>query len=227
MSTRTSSTGEEPTQPAAIPPVNSGRHGVADQLLATALGENCNNCGAGLAGDQRYCTECGHRRGGARFSLPSAPAPLGDEPRASRGPRFAVSPGSTLVAFVAVLLLALGVGVLIGHDTASTAKTASQPKISVNLGNSSGGSGTSAASTAGSTATGSKSSKGATGKGHSATSKAASKPLAKKVVAAATKAASSTLHAKTSLGSPTSQEGSSCTSGPGCQGGKQTNNLFP
>ena len=84
----------------------------------------CASCGTQMASDQRYCVNCGARRGRPRFPaepLTSAvdrspvPAPA-VPPRQSRwgGP-------TALIAGVGTLLLAMGVGVLIGHNTQSDA----------------------------------------------------------------------------------------------------------
>jgi hypothetical protein len=87
----------------------------------------CPSCGAMLAPDQRYCLECGERRvpmssllfGGAPSAgvsqggtPPAPPAPAGggsaeDSPQRSQT--------LTVIAGVGVLLLAMGVGVLIGR----------------------------------------------------------------------------------------------------------------
>ena len=111
-------------------------------LVSTAAGDRCQACSAPLAPDQRYCLECGERRGQARFAaVPPArgvtttttttggPAPSGS--------RF--SPGATLIAGVATLLLAMGIGVLIG-DHSGSSQTASSPKVQVvNVGGGSAG----------------------------------------------------------------------------------------
>jgi hypothetical protein len=94
----------------------------------------CRSCGSPLAADQRYCLQCGTRRAEARLPFldilarqvpagaaaagPPAPPP----PRASWLAR--VSTNAAAVAGVACLLLALGVGVLIGglgHDDSAAA----------------------------------------------------------------------------------------------------------
>jgi hypothetical protein len=101
-----------------------------------AQGEPCASCGAPLAGDQRYCLECGARRTQARVAFrdilatggaPPADPVLGGAP-AQDGP-----PARSGLAFLAgllCLLLALGVGVLIGNsgDDATTA-TAPPPQV--------------------------------------------------------------------------------------------------
>jgi len=92
----------------------------ADQpTLALPTGEQCAACGSPLARDQRYCVACGERRGKPRLpfmdgrprQVPVAAAPA-PPPRRRAG----ASPGTTLVAGVATLVLAMGVGVLIGRS---------------------------------------------------------------------------------------------------------------
>src|SRR3954454_5814879 len=83
--------------------------------IATAT-DRCPNCAARMAPDQRYCITCGERRtgGGLRDALPrtqtAAPAPD------RRRERAWLSPNSSLIAGIATLLLAMGVGVLIGRS---------------------------------------------------------------------------------------------------------------
>src|ERR1700693_5697303 len=89
------------------------------ELVTGVVGDRCANCQAPLAPDQRYCVSCGERRGRARFSdasLAAQTAPAAVEapaPASRRYPR--MSSASTLITGVATLLIALGVGVLIGH----------------------------------------------------------------------------------------------------------------
>jgi hypothetical protein len=84
--------------------------------------EQCSACGAAMACDQRYCVECGERRGPARVPALTERAPSAREaPSASPSPRRARVPlNSTLLAGIGTLLLAMGVGVLIGRSGAST-----------------------------------------------------------------------------------------------------------
>ncbi len=76
-------------------------------------GEPCAGCGMPLGADQRYCLECGQRRGGppAFLSGPASPPPPAAVPPQ---PWYAQVPGHPGLAAAAVLLFALGLGVLIG-----------------------------------------------------------------------------------------------------------------
>jgi hypothetical protein len=107
-------------------------------LGSLAGGDHCANCAAPLAPDQRYCLECGERYGEPRVPtmsgrppLPPATSPAGAQGR-SRAPRGAGG-GTALIAGVGTLLLALGVGVLIGHSAGSDqqAKSAAPQIITV------------------------------------------------------------------------------------------------
>jgi hypothetical protein len=102
------------------------------QLLATAVGDTCANCGARLAGDQRYCVECGERRGKSRYSLPGASGSTRATAASSRPPRRTLSGNSALLGGIAVLLIAMGVGVLIGRTSNGTSPR--NPPVQVNLG---------------------------------------------------------------------------------------------
>jgi len=92
-----------------------------ESLISVPVGsEKCAVCGAALAPDQHYCVECGTRRGAPRFSanLPSA-RPAASAPAA---PRRSLARPSSLLAIIAIatLLIAFGVGLLVGHDISST-----------------------------------------------------------------------------------------------------------
>src|SRR6202007_1705285 len=97
--------------------------------------EPCRGCGAPLAEDQRYCLECGERRtpmstvllGGPPGSAPSQPPPAGPPVRdASDGSR---GSGATVIAGGGVLLLAIGVGVLIGRSGGGHATGSAAPQV--------------------------------------------------------------------------------------------------
>jgi hypothetical protein len=92
-----------------------------------------------MAADQRYCLNCGHRRGDPRLPFMDAVVfmdavnrPPGAETAPpvppARGPR--ISANASLIAGIATLILAIGVGVLIGRagdsGSAPVANTAPQ-----------------------------------------------------------------------------------------------------
>jgi hypothetical protein len=108
-------------------------------------GDACPNCGAPLADDQRYCLECGQRHapmssvllggqpGADRASSLPGTAPPGERPphgagdaSGAEGPR---GNAVTVIAGVGVLLLAMGVGVLIGRSGGAARPTAAGPAV--------------------------------------------------------------------------------------------------
>jgi hypothetical protein len=109
----------------------------------------CRTCGAPQAADQRYCLQCGARRAEARLpfleilarQVPqgAAAATVTTTTRATGGGRAGPWPGrigtnAAAIAGVACLLLALGVGVLIGglgSDDASAGAGSAPQVISV------------------------------------------------------------------------------------------------
>jgi hypothetical protein len=195
---------------------------------AAGSGDKCSNCGATLAHDQRYCVNCGERRG--QSTLPKV-EPVTEvrstRTRSSAAPRPPrLSSGATLVSFVGVLLLAIGLGVLIGHsgkNNTPTAKGAAVPEvITVNGG---GGASSAAAVTTATTPTNTPSHVPGASKKTVAKEKAAlaSKTVQKKAVQAAGKV----LGSGNNLAPPTVKTGGSCSnSQAGCQGGKFTGNFF-
>jgi hypothetical protein len=103
--------------------------------------ETCRRCGTPLAGDQRYCLECGERRTPASSVLlggvptPGDAAPSGP-PSAPPLPASARDGGGgersnavTVIAGVGVLLLAMGIGVLIGRSGASKSSGPVAPQV--------------------------------------------------------------------------------------------------
>jgi len=117
-------------------------------MAAFGGNESCPNCGARMAADQRYCLNCGHRRGEPRLpfmdavvfmeSMNSAPGGAGG---ATPPPPPAQSGGGSsnkwnanaaLIAGVATLVLAIGVGFLIGrtgHNDNSSAGNGGEVKV--------------------------------------------------------------------------------------------------
>jgi hypothetical protein len=187
------------------------------QPALAASSSQCQNCGAPLASDQRYCVACGERRGRARFSLPGAapaPAVATTTERPPRQPR--ISSGLVFISFVGTLLLAMGVGVLIGHtNNSQPVQRSSNPNINVNVAGGAGG-GSGSGNTQASTNTSS-------GQKHAA-AKAAAAPLPKKVVVKAQAAAANVLGGK-NLPPATVTVGQK-GSGPGYSNGKFDGNFF-
>lgn len=82
--------------------------------------ERCASCGAALALDQRFCVECGQRRSGTSTPLfggtAAVPAPV-NPVAASRARRPLLSVNAALIAGTGTLLLAMGIGILIGRSS--------------------------------------------------------------------------------------------------------------
>jgi hypothetical protein len=91
--------------------------------LVAAPGEQCPSCHTHVAPDQRYCLACGARCGEPRLPIMDAVTFMGSmkQPREASAPppqrpQRRVSPNMALFATIGVLLLAMGVGVLIGRS---------------------------------------------------------------------------------------------------------------
>jgi hypothetical protein len=197
---------------------------VDHSLFSAAGGEQCPSCGMAVATDQRYCLHCGQRCGEPRLPFmnavtfmdamkaPSealaAPAP---QPRRRR-----TSPNAALIAGVGTLLLAMGVGVLIGHSgnqTVATNAAAPAQVITVH-----GGGETEATNTARQANTGGGSNKGGKKASASAKKKAETGQGAEEVLKPS---------AGVKLPPATAQPGSKCESGAaGCKGGEFTGDFF-
>ena len=200
--------------------------------LFGAPGDRCPNCETPLAVDQRYCVQCGTRRGRSRFSLDSVAAqaapPPAPPPEPKRRVRSRLPAGVTLVTGVATLLLAMGVGVLIGHDSTSQPPERASAPIVVN-GTGTTGSTATEASTQGAK---SKASKKAAAKNAAAVKKQIGVAPTVVHVTAQTKAqaqqaATKVFGQKSHLSkNPTVSQGQACSGGAGCQGGKFTGNFF-
>jgi hypothetical protein len=110
---------------------------------ASAGYERCSSCGSLVALDQRYCLECGRRRGEPRLPFMDAvvfmdamnrPAETAAAPTKQKKRR--VSPNAALIAGVGTLLLALGIGVLIGRSGDNGSTPAAAPPQIVTVGGS-------------------------------------------------------------------------------------------
>ena len=127
---------------------------IASSPLGTESAERCRRCGAALADDQRYCLECGERRAPARSALLGAPQAISRGGSGAGAPSSppgypqqqqpARSNGVVLLAGVGVLLLAMGVGVLIGRSVAPSSSAGPAQVITVGSGAGSGASSTGA-----------------------------------------------------------------------------------
>jgi hypothetical protein len=103
-----------------------------DHSLFSAGSEQCPSCGMAVAADQRYCLRCGQRCGEPRLpfmnavtfmdSMRTLPKALAAPPLPQQRRR-RLSSNAALIAGVGTLLLAMGVGVLIGHSGNQTVAT--------------------------------------------------------------------------------------------------------
>ncbi len=196
-------------------------------LVATA-GEQCPSCGTAVAPDQRYCLHCGQRCGEPRLPFMNAVTFMDamKQPKtAAAAPptktkRRGVSANAALIAGVGTLILAMGVGVLIGrsgNDSSASTPAAAQI-IKVPAG---GGAETATASTG-------KGEGNIGGGGANAKSKKPDKAALKKE-AESQKGAEEVLKPSAGVKLPpaTVKPGSSCSSGTaGCKGGEFTGEYF-
>ncbi len=125
-----------PTPPLEVAPTPPPAP-VQQPSMVSAGGDQCPNCNATMAADQRYCLECGHRRGDPRLPFmdavvfmeaarqPTGAAAAPPPPPRERKPR--MSANASLIAGIATLILAIGVGVLIGRTGNSGTTSAATP----------------------------------------------------------------------------------------------------
>jgi hypothetical protein len=179
-----------------------------------------------VAADQRYCLHCGQRCGEPRLPFMNAvtfmdamrapteavagPAPE-SQPRRRR-----ISPNAALIAGVGTLLLAMGVGVLIGHSgNQSVATNAAAPQVITVHG---GGGEAETAATANKGNAGGKGGKASKKAGASAKKKAETGQGAEEVLKPS---------AGVKLPPATAKVGSKCENGAaGCKGGEFTGEFF-
>jgi hypothetical protein len=184
-----------------------------DSMFATT--NACPNCGALMAADQRYCLQCGERRtgGGLRDALPRAQTPA---PAAPKRDRMRLTPNSSFIAGVATLLIALGVGVLIGRSGDDGPARAATPQV-VTVAGSAAGTGTTTDTTA------------------AATTSANSKKKSRKKSSSADEVTDSTAQNAAATAKKNGVKlppkvvkvGEKCETGAkGCEGGKFTGNFF-
>jgi hypothetical protein len=221
---------------------------VGPSMAAFGGSDSCPNCGARMAADQRYCLSCGHRRGEPRLPFMDAvvfmesmgsgpggaatPPPPPSEPKPSNR----MNANAALIAGVATLVLAIGVGFLIGrsgHDGSSNAAAQAPIKV-IEVGGSGGGEGTETAATEEATEPTAKAGKSKSGKEPGGKKSAKATPKAEKNAEVGThgasKATEEVLHTEgdVKLAEPEQKVGGSCEKGAaGCsEGGEFTGNFF-
>lgn len=214
---------EPPAQPPAqpLPPAPGASTGATHSLAHS--GEQCPSCGAHVAPDQRYCLTCGARCGDPRLPFMSAvtfmeamksPAAAGASAPPPRRQQRRMSPNMALFATIGVLLLAMGVGVLIGRsgNRGTSAPVAAAPQV-IKV----GGIGEE-------TTAGTKSGAG-TGTIGGSPKKVTKKTLKKE--ANSQNDTEDVLHSKVPLAKPGTQLGDKCEEGvAGCKGGEFTGEFF-
>jgi hypothetical protein len=222
-------TGSVSTDPIRAAPAAPTTETPTTELVTGVVGDRCPNCQSPLAPDQRYCVNCGERRGRARFSQETLAAQTAPAAAAAavppRQPHRRLSSAATLVAGVATLLIALGVGVLIGHDSNTSTPARSAQVITVN-----GGGASTTASNTGSTGAAATHTTAATGHHKAIHAKPTVVHVTQKTIKAANAAAGKVLGggASKNLSQNLQQSvGGSCSGGAGCQNGKFTGNFFP
>ncbi len=191
------------------------------QAAAVPGGDQCTSCATPMAADQRYCLECGQRRGDPRLPFMDAVVLMDAVKQPSQPPppppkkkRSGISPNAALIAGVGTLLLALGIGVLIGRSgTHEVAQTAAAPQV-IKVGGGGGEAASKAKTTTGGGAANAKTKK----QKAAALKEAEAHPAAEEVLKPA---------AGVKLPSPTVKPGDTCEEGAaGCEGGKFTGNFF-
>ena len=214
-------------------------------MAAFGANDSCPNCGARMAADQRYCLNCGHRRGEPRLPFMdavvfmetmnapggAAGSPPPPPPAQSGGSNNRWNANAALIAGVATLVLAIGVGFLIGRTGHENSTQAAAPQIiKVN------GGGGEAESATPEEAPGGSAKKEATAKsgGKSKSKGAAAKPSeikegSKQEAELAKEKTSEVLHteAGVELAEPEQKVGGSCAEGTaGCKGKEFTGEFF-
>jgi hypothetical protein len=197
----------------------------SDLTLAQAGSDACGSCGAPMAADQRYCLECGQRRGDPRLPFMDAVVlmdavkqPSQPPPQPPKKKRSGISPNAALIAGVGTLLLALGIGVLIGRSgTHEVAQMAAAPQV-IKVGGGGGG-GEAATASKGKATTGGGAANAKTKKQKAAALKEAeAHPAAEEVLKPA---------GDVKLAPSTVKPGDKCEAGAaGCENGEFTGNFF-
>jgi hypothetical protein len=219
-------------------------------MAAFGGNESCPNCGSRMATDQRYCLNCGHRRGDPRLPfmdavvfMESMNAPSGSgggatppPPPAQSGDNNRWNANAALIAGVATLVLAIGVGFLIGrsgHDNGTAAAGGGEVKV-VQVGAAPAAGGEEAPATPEETSGKEKSGKSESKSGGKAAGKAPSKKKATEVKEGskeeeerAQEKTAQVLHSNGPQAKTGAQVGEKCVKGtPGCEGEEFTGKFF-
>jgi hypothetical protein len=212
-------------------------HSVAPPAIGPTASDACPTCGAQMAIDQRYCLNCGHRRGEPRLPFMDAVTfmtamnqPPKEAAAAAPPPppqKSGISPSTTLIAGIATLVLAVGVGVLIGRSgDNNSAPAASQKPTVIQVG---GGTGNAeAAETTEPTTTGGKAAKKSGGK-TAKNNKGKKEAAVEEGANGGSKAAQEVLHTAPGVkeAKPEAQVGEKCEKGSaGCSNSGEFNGNF-
>jgi hypothetical protein len=221
---------------------------VTPSMAAFGGNDSCPNCGARMAADQRYCLNCGHRRGEPRLPFMdavsfmdsmNAPGGTGGTPPPPPPPKEPDSSSrwnanAALIAGVATLVLAIGVGFLIGRSGHGGSTQAATPQV-IKVEGGGGGGETAEAATGEETTSGgsgeteakSKSGGKSTGKSAKKTKPSEVKENSQEEKELLKEKTEETLHAEGPLAETGVQPGESCEKGtPGCSSGGEFNGNF-
>lgn len=245
--------GEPKTAPLHVAPPSDQHHHQPDGTLAdeavvapaigSAAGDACPTCGATMALDQRYCLNCGNRRGDPRLPFMDAVVfmeaskhPHGEATAAAAAPppppqKSGLSPGTTLIAGIATLILAVGVGVLIGRggDSSGAPEAANAKPTVIQVGGNTGGGGEEAETASESTAAKKEGSKGAPKAKGDAKKGKDKAPTVEEGSNGGSKAAQEVLHTAPGVkeAAPEAKVGESCEKGTaGCSEGGEFDGSF-
>jgi hypothetical protein len=203
-------------------------------MAAFGSNDSCPNCGARMAADQRYCLNCGHRRGEPRLPFMdavvfmesmsgpggTAGSPPPPPPAQSGGSAGRWNANAALIAGVATLVLAIGVGFLIGRSGHENNAPAGGGEVKVVQIGGAGETATGAESTetTGGAKTGNEANSGGKAAGKGAKPKPSEvKENSKEEEKLAEEKTAEVLHSKVKSVKPTAELGESCEKGvAGC-----------
>jgi hypothetical protein len=194
-----------------------------------ASSEQCPSCGANLAPDQRYCLECGQRRGDPRLPFMDAVVfmdavkqPTEVAAAAPPPPREAkqgITANAAMIAGIGTLVLAIGVGVLIGRSGDNGAATAAATPQIIKVG---GGTETASASSENEASSAGKKKKGGSAKSKASANTAAADQAGQEAAEEVLKPAGDV-----KLPPPTAKVGADCEKGTaGCGSGGEFDGSF-